>query len=182
MGEEAKHRRHTGKHWNKKFIRAIQSILNVTKGIVAPSHKGEKSSFFREAFGKDLTEFFEILYMPETYIIYRHLFRFDLNYTQVWENEYRSLSDIDRKTAQAIIESNDFTENNIEQNTPSPQVKHFLRHYTVSRDDIVQSDGEYQKLKTKFDKLIKEDQFINLTLTYDFEEDTAIKSTVGLFG
>jgi len=183
MGEEAKHRKYTGKHWNKKFVRAIQSILNVTKGIVAPSHQNEKTSFFREAFGKDLTEFFEILYMPETYIVYRHLFRRDLKYTQIWEEEYRNLSDSDRKTAQTIIESSDFSENNIEKENPSANVRHFLRHYTiVSRGDIEQNDREYQKLKAIFDKLIKEDQFINLTLTHDFEDDAAIKSSVSLFG
>jgi hypothetical protein len=69
FGEDAKHRRYTGKHWNKKFIRAIQSILNVSKGIVAPSSNNEKTSFFKEAFGKDLEEFYKILYMPETYIV-----------------------------------------------------------------------------------------------------------------
>ena len=36
FGEEAKGREYVGRKWNKKFIRAIQSILNVTKGIVAP--------------------------------------------------------------------------------------------------------------------------------------------------
>ncbi len=45
FGEEAKHREYTGKHWNKKFIRAIQSVLNVTKGIVAPATK-KRQYFF----------------------------------------------------------------------------------------------------------------------------------------
>lgn len=170
FGEEAKHRRHTGKHWNKKFIRAIQCILNVTKGIVAPSQKKEKSSFFREAFGKDIIEFHEILYMPETYIIYRHLFRYELKGTQIWENEYRSLSVDDRCVAHEIIEENDFSEHFIERKNPSERVRHFLRHYKyISRDDVDRNDKEYIKLKTKFDKLIKDDQFMELTVTCDFE-------------
>lgn len=51
-GEESKHRSFTGKHWNKKFVRAIQSILNVTKGIVAPSHRNKKISFLKKPSAK----------------------------------------------------------------------------------------------------------------------------------
>jgi hypothetical protein len=32
-------------------------------------------------------------------------------------------------------------------------------------------DEDYKTLKKQFDKLIKTDIFIDLTLTYDFEED-----------
>ena len=169
FGEEAKHREFTGKHWNKKFVRAIQSILNVTKGIVAPAHKNEKTSFFEEAFGKDLNEFQEILYMPESYIVYRHVFRYKLGYTQLWEQEFRSLSVEDKTLAKEIIEKNIFTDAEIEKYKPSAIVEHFLRHYTIPRGNIEREDVEFKKLKTKFDKLIKQDQFIDLTLTYDFE-------------
>jgi len=174
FGEEAKHRKYTGKHWNKKFIRAIQSILNVTKGIVAPSSKHEKSSFFREAFGQDITEFHEILYMPEPYIVYRHLFRHELKGTQIWEAEYRSLSEAERNVAHAIIEENDFSDDFINSKNAPERVKHFLRHYKyITRDDIDQNDNQYVKLKAKFEKLIKENQFIELTVTCDFEPHEA---------
>lgn len=169
FGEDAKHREFTGKHWNKKFIRAIQSILNVTKGIVAPSHKNEKSSFFEEAFGKDLNEFYELLYMPETYIVYRHLFKYELGYTKIWEKEYRSLSTTEQELAHEIIEKNIFTEEEISRYKPDKKVRNFLRHYTIPRGSIEKNDVEYIKLKSKFDKMIKEDLFIDLTLTYDFE-------------
>lgn len=175
FGEEAKHREFTGKHWNKKFIRAIQSVLNVTKGIVAPAHKNETSSFFEEAFGKDLNEFYEILYMPETYIVYRHLFKYDLGYTKIWEKEYRSLSTADRELAHKIIEKNVFRDEEMNKHKPNKKVYNFLRHYTIPRGSIENNDIEYKKLKSKFDKLIKEDQFIDLTLTYDFESPTARK-------
>lgn len=175
FGEEAKHREFTGKHWNKKFVRAIQSVLNVTKGIVAPSHKNEKSSFFEEAFGKNLKEFYEILYMPETYIVYRHLFRYQLEYTSIWEKEYRSLSFEDKALAHDIIEKNKFTDEEISKYSPSDVVLNFLRHYKIPRGSIERTDIEYKKLKAKFDKLIKEDQFIDLTLTYDFENIKARK-------
>lgn len=59
-----------GEHWNRKYIRAIQAILNSTKGKV-----GKGTSFFEEAFGQDLEEFKELLEMPETFILYRFFFK-----------------------------------------------------------------------------------------------------------
>lgn len=168
FGEDAKHREYTGEHWNKKFIRAVQSILNVTKGIVAPAHVDEKSSFFEEMFGSNINEFFEILYMPETYIIYRSLFQQKLEYTSIWRNEfYNYLSPDEQAEARKIIETNEF--NNLDDVTDNDRIKHFMRHYTIQRGQITQDDLEYKDLKRKYDKLIKNDQFLDLTLTYDYE-------------
>lgn len=175
FGEDAKHREYTGKHWNKKYIRAIQSILNVTKGIVAPANRNEKTSFFEEAFGKDLSEFFKILYMPEAYIIYRHAFKYELGYTSLWEKEYNELSTVDREVAHKIIEGNIFSDEEILKFQPSDAVFNFLRHYKIGRKDMDAKDQGYKALKLKFDKLIKKDQFVNLTLTYDFENERARK-------
>lgn len=177
FGEEAKHREYTGKNWNKKFIRAIQSVLNVTKGIVAPAHAREKTSFFEEAFGQDLEEYRKILYMPETYIIYRHLFKYKLGYTDIWENEYNNLTSEEKEVAHKIIETNIFTETNINSYTNDEKIINFLRHYSIPRGGIVKDDIEYKKLKNKFDKLILQDQFIDLTLTYDFEKPIVSKNT-----
>jgi hypothetical protein len=171
--EAAKYRTHIGKNWNKKFIRAIQSILNVTRGIVAPSRRNQISSFFREAFGKDLKEFFEILYMPENYIIYRHPSRYDLGYTEIWEKEFRNLLGNDRDIARKIIEENDFSANAIEKENPSEKVRYFLRHYSIKSSEFQDKDITYKNIKAKYDALIKSDRFIDLTLTYDY--DTPIK-------
>lgn len=168
FGEEAKHREYTGEYWNKKFIRAVQSILNVTKGIVAPASNTEKSSFFEEMFGSSIEEFFEILYMPETYIIYRHLFQHNLGYTAVWRNEFYNYLDVSEQAeARIIIEKSEFS--NIDNLTSNEKIKHFLRHYTIQRGQINQEDKEYIELKRKYDKFIKTEQYIDLTLTYDFE-------------
>jgi hypothetical protein len=173
FGEDAKHREFTGKHWNKKYIRAVQSILNVTKGIVAPAGRSDKTSFFEEAFGKHLNEFFEILLMPETYIIYRHLFRYKLGYTEVWRADYHNLSESEQEEAKQIVLKNDFSK--IELLSTNPKIVHFLRHYTIFRNNIYEEDPEYPRLKVKYDRMILEDQFIDLTLTYDFEQDEAPK-------
>ena len=172
FGEDAKHREFTGKHWNKKFIRAIQSVLNVTKGIVSPASKSDKTSFFHKAFGRNLDEFFEILYMPETYIVYRSVFENDLGYTEIWKDEfYNLLNSEERNEAKAIIESNEF--HYIEEVTTNENIRHFLRHYKIHRGNIVKEDPEYKKIKFEYDRLIKGDNFIDLTLTYDFEEEIA---------
>jgi hypothetical protein len=169
FGEDAKHREYTGKHWNKKFIRAIQSVLNVTKGIVAPASRNDNTSFFHKAFGNDLEEFYEILYMPETYIVYRSVFEKKLGYTEIWRKEYKAIkSSRNWEEAKVIIELSDFS--NIEEITTNPAVRHFLRHYEVQRGNVDKEDKEYRVLKKKYDKLIRSDRFIDLTLTYDFED------------
>jgi len=169
FGEEAKNREHIGKHWNKKYIRTIQAVINVTKGIVTP-----RRSFFEKAFGKNLDEYHELLYMPEIYIIYRKLFEVDLGYTKIWQGLFRSLTPNELKKAKTIIEKNDFRD--INSKTKNPQIRRLLKHYTINRGDIKKSDEDYLYLKTKFDHLIKEDNFLNLTITYDFEDETERKT------
>lgn len=162
FGEEAKGRTFIGKKWNKKFIRAIQSVLNVTKGIVAPGR-----SFFEKAFGKDIQEFQEILYMPETYIVYRYFFE-GIGLTDMWRKTFNSLTAKQRELALPIIEINDFS--NIQQFASNKKILELFRHYTIRKDDVCEIDINYKQLKSQFRNLIKKDQFIELTLTYDFED------------
>ena len=174
FGEEAKHREYTGKHWNKKFIRAVQSVLNVSKGIVAPATKNDKTSFFHKAFGNNLEEFYEILYMPENYIVYRSVFEKKLGYTDIWKKEYNAIRHSNEwEETKAIIEMNIFT--NIEEKTTNPAIREFLRHYQIQRSTLKNEDDEFKSIKNQFDNLIKSDRFIDLTLTYDFEKDTPKK-------
>jgi len=162
-GEEAKDRNYIGKHWNKKFLRAIQAVINVTKGIVAPGR-----SFFEKAFGRDLDGYFEILYMPETYIIYRKVFE-DLGYTQEWKRVFNSLSEKELAAAKNIIEKNNFKD--LEKKTKIPKIRYLLQHYLITRDDVKSDDKYLIRVREKYDKLIKSDKFVDLTLTYDFETD-----------
>ncbi|MBC8385142.1 MAG: radical SAM protein [Candidatus Cloacimonetes bacterium] len=81
----AKNRSHIGKHWNRKFLRTIQVILNVTHGAVMP-----KIDFFEKAFGKDLDEFNKLLLMPEDYIYYRY-FAEEKGLTKKWSDHLNSL-------------------------------------------------------------------------------------------
>jgi len=44
-----KNRDYLGEHWNRKFIRTVQAVLNSTKGKI-----GKGVEFFDEAFGRNL--------------------------------------------------------------------------------------------------------------------------------
>lgn len=70
MDEDYSHNRdYIGKYWNRKYIRAIQAVLNSTKGKI-----GKGTSFFMKAFGENIEEYHKLLEMPETMIIYRYFF------------------------------------------------------------------------------------------------------------
>lgn len=162
FGEESKNRYHIGKHWNRKFIRAIQSVLNVTKGIVAPDR-----SFFELAFGSNLEKFKEILYMPETYIIYRKRFE-NAGLTQRWRTQFNGLNDIQLALAKEIIEKNDF--GNLSEYEIDSDLEPLLWHYSVGRDEVQADTKELKAVKAKYDRMIRKDKFIDLTLTYDYDQ------------
>lgn len=167
FGEEAKGRDYIGKNWNKKFIRAIQSILNVTKGIVAPGR-----SFFEKAFGKDINEFYYLLYMPETYIVYRKAFEKEFKLTPLWKQQFDELMNSDQaEFVKNLIIKNDFR--NFETVTTNEKILNLMKHYTINRQDVINIDQDFKQLKKRFDKLIKKNQHHNLTLTYDFESAIA---------
>ena len=121
-------RDYLGKHWNRKFIRSIQAILNSTKGKI-----GCGKSYFYEAFGKDEDEFFKLMYMPESMIIYRFHYK-ENGETDKWWNEFCSLSDEQWKEAKKIIENYVFTD--IDSLTDDPQIRHLLQYYSVTTNVV----------------------------------------------
>ena len=54
--EHSHDRDYIGEHWNRKYIRAVQAILNATKGKI-----GRGVSFFEKAFGRNEEEYMELL-------------------------------------------------------------------------------------------------------------------------
>jgi hypothetical protein len=161
FGEEAKHRRFIGKHWNRKFIRSVQSILNATKGIVAPGFE-----FFEMAFGKSIDEFMELLWMPEAYIINRNYFVAN-GMIDEWRADFKSISEGDKILMEQVIMQNDFSD--IENLTTSPINLRLLSHYTYTKEGKKVIDKQVKKMRNKFNKLIKKDIFVDLTLTHDFD-------------
>jgi len=123
-----KNRNYLGKYWNRKFVRSIQAILNATKGKV-----GRGRSFFDEAFGANLDEYKDLLYMPETYIIYRFLFK-GMGLTKSWKQAFHRLTDKEKTIALPIIEGNKFADLAIEKY--SKKIQRVLCHYLVTRDHV----------------------------------------------
>ncbi len=139
-----KNRNYIGKHWNRKFIRAIQAVLNSTKGKI-----GKGKAFFEEAFGRDVNEFEKILWMPETFIIYRRKFDADLreriadkykikanehsNLTNDWWDAFCSLNEDQLKVAKKIIALNKFKSGEYECN--DNEIEHVISFYKITREE-----------------------------------------------
>lgn len=137
-----KYRNYIGVHWNRKYLRAVQAILNSTKGKI-----GRGVAFFKKAFGKDEQEFHELLLMPETYLIFRYFFE-NKNSIQNWREDLYSLNENDRATAINIISHNDFNEI---KKTKNKNVDSFLNHYTTyNRDSVLDPKTELGKEFAKF--------------------------------
>lgn len=168
MDKDYSHNRdYIGKHWNRKFIRAIQAVLNSTKGKI-----GRGTSFFEKAFGRNLEEYHQLLYMPETMIIYRFFFEwlgkkegiekakeilgkdFYKSSTQAWwtlfQNCEQSLSADEWERVKKVIHKNDFE--NISTKFSNTKVQELLAYYINYRKDVVESGTDLYRLKLEYDK------------------------------
>lgn len=137
-------RDYIGKHWNRKFIRAVQAVLNSTKGKI-----GRGVEFFEEAFGKDIDEFNKILWMPETFIIYRRKYDEELrtrlaykyknvsdddcNLANEWWIKFNSLSPEKLEIAKSIIAKNKFKDGDYE--CADKEILDVLAYYKITRND-----------------------------------------------
>ena len=153
--EDLSHNRdYIGKHWNRKYIRAIQAILNSTKGKV-----GKGITFFLEAFGNDETEYMELLEMPETFISYRFFFkRLDEkgsmgtdHWRQCWSHCMNTLAEDEKQLVLDIIHTNTFYKEELEAVTSADALK-LLNFYTNYRKDIITPGTELYRLKQEYDE------------------------------
>ena len=101
-------------------------MLNSTKGKV-----GKGKTFFEEAFGADEQRFWTILWMPETFIIYRFMFKDNL--AKEWEEKFWSLPADKLKTVQEIVALNQFKE--LDMSQYDEQVRDVLTYYQFTRDE-----------------------------------------------
>lgn len=169
MVEDFSHNRdYIGKHWNRKYIRAIQAVLNSTKGKI-----GRGTSFFKKAFGEDIDAYHKLLEMPETMIIYRFFFEWlgkdegrqaakqILGNDSIYENStdawWSTFQDC-KKNLQAeewqevleIIHKNEF-EYSTDKFT-NPQVRRLFAYYVNYRKTVVEQGSDLYKLKLEYDK------------------------------
>jgi len=154
VDENRFNRNYLGKYWNRKYIRAIQAILNVIKGKV-----GRGKEFFEKAFGKTEEQFFKILEMPETMILYRYFFEWlgdEKDYPvsakawwQCWQETFRILNEQEKSELLEIIHQNHFT--SFLSNNYNPKFANLFRFYTNYKDDIISNNTELYKLKQEYD-------------------------------
>ena len=101
-------------NWNRRYLRAMKLILNVTKGPVMPG-----SRFFYQAFGRNADEFKAIMLMTDEYIRNRLVSnwrdygnpedyekQWSMNVSS-WMSIYRLLSESERQKLIHILGSND---------------------------------------------------------------------------
>lgn len=143
-------RDYIGEHWNRKYIRAIQAILNATKGKI-----GRGVSFFNKAFGSTEDEFLELLIMPETFIIFRFFFEY-LGYTQEWRTAFRGLTEDERNEILPVIYRNDFS--HLEELTDNPRLLNVLKYYKDYRAEIADHKSILYRLKKEFESKSKESE------------------------
>lgn len=123
-----------GDYWNRKFIRTIQSVLNSTHGKI-----GRGRTFFFKAFGRNLVEFDDLLYMPEAFIIRR--WDAEINgFKARWLMAREALSPDELQLAYGIVKKNVFDEHEIAMQ--SARVSEFLSYYLIRREDIPEASNE----------------------------------------
>ena len=152
--EDYSHNRdYIGKHWNRKYIRAVQAILNSTKGKI-----GKGMSFFLEAFGATEEEYFELLEMPETFILYRFFFKWldekgpmgTDHWRQCWCHCMGTLDEVEKQNVLDIIHRNIFSQEEID-SIVSEDALTLLNFYTNYRKDIITPGTKLYELKQEYD-------------------------------
>ena len=134
-------------HWNKRYLRGLQVILNVMRGSVMPG-----ADFFYQAFGETPEEFKSILMMPDEFIRNRLKPNWQkinertkrlMPYVKKWRVDYRSLSTKERKDLINILAHNE--RNNIRGNAIKNKKVRKLIEYHLNAEDIVSKNGNGQK-------------------------------------
>ena len=130
---DEKDRAYIGKHWNKKYLGAINIIINVTKGVVA-----KEKDFFFEAFGSNLSEYLMILNMPDEFIRFRHFFR-DNGLLSYWKELYLALSQSDQEYLLEIL-CKSKSDRTIIYGDYATSIKKILVLYTINKSQFIRKE------------------------------------------
>lgn len=154
-GEHSHDRNYIGEHWNKKYIRAIQAVLNRTKGMI-----GRGTTYFNKAFGNSISEYRTLLEMPDAMIIYRFFFEWleSKSHPLSSLNWCESINSLNKKELDYffnIIHNDDFI-NTKDRPSYNDNVDNALKFYINLRNEISEKRGSLYKLKKEFDSLSKE--------------------------
>lgn len=154
-GEHSHDRNYIGQHWNKKYIRAVQAVLNSTKGMI-----GRGTTFFYKAFGNNESEYLTLLEMPDAMIVYRFFFEWleSKNHPLSTANWCKSLDDLDENEQPIfynVIHNDEFV-NTKEHPHYSEHIDKALKFYINLRNEIAESKGSLYTLKKEFDNIPKD--------------------------
>jgi len=135
-----------GKHWNKKYLNAINVIINVTKGVVA-----KEKDFFYEAFGKNKKEFLEILLMPDEFIRDRFYFRDNGLYTE-WKKLSRSLAESEKSYLLDILCQDNYAQLPLAKDCPV-KVKKILILYRLNKNQFDKHEKSFNTVMSEINSL-----------------------------
>jgi len=135
-------RNYVGKYWNKKYLRAINVILNVTSGVVA-----KEEDFFIRAFGADEEEFLTILTMPDDFIRYRDYFE-NNGFINAWKSSYRKLI-VEEKNQLINIFEKIIEQPDIIQLKYCKNIKNILQYYSISKKNVEDNEKYYMNFLSK---------------------------------
>jgi len=113
-------RKFVGKFWNKKYLKNIYAILNVTKGIVA-----DGESFFFKAFGRNVEEFYVILSMPKEFVTYRNYFE-ENGLAAEWRDKFLQLSIEEKNELLQVLSE--------ERTTQNSRLIELLGYYSIRKE------------------------------------------------
>lgn len=150
-GEHSHDRNFIGEKWNMKYIRAVQAVLNVTKGCI-----GRGVDFFHRAFGDDEKEYYDILLMPDTLILYRFFFEWleSKNHplsTYKWKQIVDSLTDEERQSVLRYLNG----DKSLSELSYIEAIKPFCVNM---RDQVSQAGHPLNMLKKEFDAIPKKER------------------------
>lgn len=129
-------RNYIGMHWNKKYLKSMNVILNATSGVVA----GEKS-FFVRAYGRNEEEFLEILTMPDDFIRYRDFFEKN-RMIQQWSILYRALKSSEKQELLKLL-SNTKTETDVPTLPHSTGLNRIIEFYDIKKSRVEENTEYY---------------------------------------
>lgn len=120
-----KNRHHIGEHWNKRYLKSLYKILNVSNGIVAPGKE-----FFYKAFGSNIEEFYELLHMPEDYLLNRFARERDGSIDS-WRKSKNLIPEKELHEVEITILNNGILQPESLSQFEAPESIEFLRHYDI---------------------------------------------------
>lgn len=164
-------RSHVGEHWNRYYLRSMQTILQATHGIVSGS-----PDFFREAFGNSQEEFEALLLRPNHYIFNRFWYQKHGGKPEfeAFQSEFVKLSNTERTELANLLSSS--TPSKFEQlidTAESAKVNKILPYY------VPLSDEAETEIWRKMKQLASEEMLSEAEIPEDeLVEDAGLAETV----